>query len=294
MGFYIYDNPQNCIPILFLISFKQMEDLSKHQLILLVLLITFITSIGTSIISFTLLQEAPVEVTQNINRVVEKTVERVVTEPGEKEKVIETVVVTEEDRVLDTISKNENSIVRLLTLGADGGEVVSGLGLVVTENGVVVADIRSYTATQSYSLRFNDGQVLPTGDIEVDSVNGLVFIKARVPADIGSYSFDPAVLGNSDTLKIGQTLVAISGKDSNSASIGRIKQINFGADQTSVSLIVSDMPVSRASQGSPALNLSGEVVGMEALVSSGDSTYSYVPVNKIKSALSVVLPEFLE
>ena len=91
-----------------------MEDLTKHQLILIVLLITFVTSIATGIITFTLLnKEAPVEVTQQINRVVEKTIERVVTEPGKPDKVVTTVVVNEEDRVLESISKNEKSIVRL-------------------------------------------------------------------------------------------------------------------------------------------------------------------------------------
>ena len=92
-----------------------MEDLNKHQLILIVLLITFVTSIATGIITFTLLSEAPVEVTQTINRVVEKTIERVVPAEGQPEKVITTVVVNEEDRVLDTIAKNEKYAFRKIS-----------------------------------------------------------------------------------------------------------------------------------------------------------------------------------
>src|SRR3989338_3016811 len=119
-----------------------MEDLTKHQLILIVLLVTFVTSIATGIITFSLLSEAPVEVTQTINRVVEKTIERVVTEPGKPDKVVTTVIVNEEDRVLEAIAKNEKSIVRLKTAGADGTEVVSGLGLVVSGDGFNVAALR--------------------------------------------------------------------------------------------------------------------------------------------------------
>src|SRR3990167_6260150 len=135
-----------------------MEDLTKHQLILIVLLVTFVTSIATGIITFTLLSEAPVEVTQTINRVVEKTIERVVTEPGKPDKVVTTVVVNEEDRVLEAISKNEKSIVRLKTVGADGTEVVSGLGLVVSLDGVIVAALKSYNLASSYFILFYDGK----------------------------------------------------------------------------------------------------------------------------------------
>ena len=85
-----------------------MEDLTKHQLILIVLLITFVTSIATGIITFYFASEAPVEVTQQINRVVEKLL-KVVTEPGKPDKVV-TTVVNEEDRVLESISKMKNQL----------------------------------------------------------------------------------------------------------------------------------------------------------------------------------------
>src|SRR3989344_2283521 len=137
-----------------------MEDLSKHQLILLVLLITFVTSIATGIITFSLLQEAPVEVTQTINRVVEKTIERVVPEEGSKttEKVITTVVVNEDDRILEAIGKNEKSIVRLKTIGADSSEIFAGIGIVIDGNGTIVSDARNYNKALSYSIVFSDGQ----------------------------------------------------------------------------------------------------------------------------------------
>jgi S1-C subfamily serine protease len=269
-----------------------MEDLTKHQLILINLLITFVTSIATGIITFTLLSEAPVEVTQQINRVVEKTIERVVpAEPGKPEKVVTTVVVNEEDRVLDAISKNEKSVVRLKTLGADGTEIISGLGLVISADGVVVADLRSYSSTAAYSISFHDGKVYPTGKVFIDNENGLVFIKTQVPISEPKYAFYPVSLGNSDGLKIGQTIVAISGKDSNAVSIGRVRQISLADDKKSVTEILSDIIVSRSFPGSPIVNLSGEAIGLEKQAAEGGQTYSYMPINTIKISLPKALEE---
>src|SRR3989344_8517758 len=96
-----------------------MEDLNKNQFILLVLLVTFVTSIATGIMTSALLQEAPVEITRNINRIVEKTVETVIpgniiSTPSETVfKEVTTIVVKEEDSVVDAISKNAQAIVRI-------------------------------------------------------------------------------------------------------------------------------------------------------------------------------------
>jgi len=269
-----------------------MEDLTKHQLILITLLIAFVTSIATGIMTFTLLSEAPVEVTQTINRVVEKTIERVVTEPGKPDKVVTTVVVNEEDRVLESIAKNEKSIVRLKTMGADGSEIVAGVGLVISADGVIVADIRSYNAASTFTILFYDGKTYSSGKVITDNEKGLIFLKTAVPPkENPKYTFYPAVFGDSDTLKIGQTLVAISGKDSNAATIGRIFQLSFGEDKKTITDILSDIKISKANFGSPALNLSGEVMGLEAPFTESDTQYTYIPINVVKSLTSKALEQ---
>jgi len=269
-----------------------MEDLTKHQLILIVLLITFVTSIATGIITFTLLSEAPVEVTQQINRVVERTIEKVVPADGQPEKIVTTVVVNEEDRVLEAIAKNEKSIVRLKTAGADGSEIFSGIGLVVSGDGTIAADLRSYNAASPFTILFYDGKTYPSGKVFVDSVNGLVFIKTSVPqGETPKYTFYPTVFSNSDGLKIGQTLVVISGRDSNAVSIGRIYQLTLGQDKKTVTSILSDLKISKTHLGSPAVNLSGEVIGLESPFNEIDTEYSFVPINVVKLATTKALEE---
>ncbi|MDP2593910.1 MAG: hypothetical protein Q8P36_01040, partial [bacterium] len=53
------------------------EGLSKSQLVLLTILVNFITSVATGILTVSLLDHAPAYVTQTVSRVVEHTIETV-------------------------------------------------------------------------------------------------------------------------------------------------------------------------------------------------------------------------
>lgn len=57
------------------------KELNKTQLILLTLLITFVVSIATGIITVTLMQQMPKSATQTINNIIQRTIEKVSTVP---------------------------------------------------------------------------------------------------------------------------------------------------------------------------------------------------------------------
>src|SRR3990167_7793476 len=119
------------------------KDLNKSQLILLAILLSFITSIATGITTVTLMQQAPSSVTIPINRVVRETVEKIVPVPGKN--TVQTIVIKEEDLVVDAIAKNKSAVFTITKEKQDlledkTVEVDAGQGFAISKEGFIVVD----------------------------------------------------------------------------------------------------------------------------------------------------------
>ena len=216
-----------------------MEDLNKNQIILLVLLISFVTSIATGIMTTALLQEAPIEVTRNINRIVEKTIETVttptnITTPGQKE--VTTVVVKEEDLIMSSIDKNVKSIVRITEKDSVTGVVnFFGLGLVINKEGFIVADRKMMTVGNTYSVKMSDDTEFSLAPQNLDKQTNFAMFKVVKP-EKSTYNFVSATLADNEP-KLGQTLTSLSGETNNSVSVGRVVSLIMKESGTGTSTV---------------------------------------------------------
>ena len=136
------------------------KELNKSQLILLAILLSFITSIATGIVTVTLLQQAPISVTTPINRVVQQTVEKITQIEGKP--TVQTVVVKEEDLVVDAIAKNQSAIFTITKNGMDingqFGEISAGKGFIVSNNDIIVADAGMVPGNETYFVKNSRGE----------------------------------------------------------------------------------------------------------------------------------------
>lgn len=260
-----------------------MEDLNKTQLVLLCLLVSFVTSISTGIITFSLLEEAPQTVTQTINRVVERTVEKVVPQQsGPPLKEVTTVVVKEEDLVVDAIKKSSQSLVRISDNVLGGGQV-RAIGMVVSNKGVILTDKGSILENGSYNATFFDGRSFSLRIVDGGSSN-TIFLQPN--GDTGDYKFFPAETANSDGIQLGQTVIALGGKESNSVAIGRIKALNEGntGTTTKITNVEIDVPLNDLIPGSLLLNLSGQIIGIEDYDFVTGQENDYLAISPIRTA----------
>lgn len=264
-----------------------MEDLNKTQLVLLTLLVSFVTSIATGIITVSLLQEAPTEITQTVNRVVEKTIEQVAPQTnGDQASVKEvTVVVNEEDRVIDSIQKNEKSVVRIQYDQGDGTTPFYGIGVLIDKNGIVVTDMTDIFR-QNYSFKGTtyDGSKYDLRYRGESQVRSLVFFEI-IKNSQSKLVAEPATISGSD-LKLGQTVIAIDGQDRSTVSVGRVTAL-VPSQPGNLTFIESDMASSPSVYGGPLLNLSGEVVGLRISPGNEEPFIASKDILTAKSELSL-------
>jgi S1-C subfamily serine protease len=242
-----------------------MEDLTKTQIVLLTLLVSFITSIATGIITTSLLAQAPATVTETINRVVERTVERPATQG---EAVREVTIVKEGDAIVGSIDNGAKSLVRIKS---PSGEFYA-LGVVVSKFGHVLSDRRDLSQTGPYSVTLSDGTSHPAIVVKASDTGSMVLFKIQTD-DAFLRTLTPITLSRNDP-KLGQTVIALEGSEKNVIAVGRILSLD-----PSSGMAQTDIPIASETQGGPLMNLSGELVGLKtsnADLTIPPSTYTVV------------------
>jgi S1-C subfamily serine protease len=231
-----------------------MEDLTKTQIVLLTLLVSFITSIATGIITTSLLAQAPQAVTQTIDRVVERTIERVAPVTDGSTTVKEVTIVKEGDAMVSSIESASKSLVRVRL---PDGRGLYALGVVINRQGLILTDKREIVPNGAYTVVLPDGTSVPAFVERLSPTSGLALFK--ISADEAKLrSLVPISFSKVDS-KLGQTVVSLGGIEKNVVSEGRttfVDEIN-GFLRTTVS---KESEI----EGGILLNLSGEVLGMKS------------------------------
>ena len=115
------------------------KELNKSQLILLAILLSFITSIATGIVTVTLMQQAPASVTAPITRIIKQTVEKIM--PSE---VVNNAPALSEDqkKLLEELKAIKPLTVSLFLKGeTEDKDKILGTGFFLGNNKVVVASL---------------------------------------------------------------------------------------------------------------------------------------------------------
>jgi S1-C subfamily serine protease len=161
-------------------------------------------------------------------------------------------------------------------------EIGSGIGsgFVIDREGHIVTNYHVVEFAQEVEVHFQSGLKVYGQVIGEDLDSDLALIKVDVDPE-GLY---PLPLGDSDQLRVGQTVVAIGNPFGLSGTMtvgivsarGRtlesIRQTEAGAFFSAGDLIQTDATINPGNSGGPLLNINGEVIGINRALQTGGGT----------------------
>lgn len=308
-----------------------MEELTKQQLIMLVFLVSFVTALFTGIVTVSLVQQAPGTITQTIQKVIERSASiEPHAPPLEKEeaKELEVGALSRDVLIGDIVNRVSPAVVSVIASkdipiieryyvnpfseddffgnwfpdikipqfrekGTERQQISSGSGFFVSEDGFLITNKHVVSdKSAEYSIVTNDEKTISVKVIARDPLHDVAVLKAN------GKSFSFISLGDSDSVKIGHTAIAIGnalGEFQNTVSIGVISGLKrnitaFGGGggvENLTDLIQTDAAINPGNSGGPLLNLKGEAVGLNTAVAQGAENIGFaLPINQIKKGLN--------
>ncbi|HEY5383002.1 MAG TPA: hypothetical protein VIJ88_00380, partial [Candidatus Paceibacterota bacterium] len=188
-----------------------LEHLNKHQIVLLALLVSFVSSIATGIVTVSLLDQAPPGVTKTINQIVEHTIQTVVpASPNAAAAVVtqKTVVVKDDDLTAQSIASVQKGIIRIVGKGDDQ---LIARGIIVDSKGTAITDRGSLDASSfgSFEAILASGErvsiTIPKGQ---SASSSLEFINVAVGTSTG---FAAVPIADPSKLQLGQSVIRVGG-----------------------------------------------------------------------------------
>ncbi len=207
---------------------------------------------------------------------------------------------TEEEWTLISLYEQNNpSVVHIRVAGSSGsgegsGFVFDTLGHIVTNNHVV-AGARQIVVT------FADDTQAAATIIGTDPQSDLAVIKVDVPAQ----SLVPVTLGDSEQLRVGQTVIAIGnpfGLEGTMttgiiSALGRqlpsgVQTVN-GSQYVIPDIIQTDAAINPGNSGGPLFNLQGQVVGVNTAIESAVQSSAGVGYAIPANIVATVVPQLI-
>jgi serine protease Do len=171
-------------------------------------------------------------------------------------------------------------------IGAGSGFFISSDGLVLTNNHVV-------EGAETIKVRLSDNTDLTAKIVGRDPATDIAVLRVE-----GKGPFVPLSLGNSDSLRVGEWVMAVGNplRMEHTITVGVVsakgRTLGLSAETRSFeNFIQTDAAINLGNSGGPLVNLRGEVVGINTAINAAGQNLGFaVPINTAKS----VLPQLKE
>lgn len=212
-------------------------------------------------------------------------------------KAVVAIVATKDVPVIGQCAERNGRVTYIVPCqqGTEQREVGGGSGFFVSQDGLVLTNKHVIAdAKASYTVFTTDGKKYPATVKRVDPNEDLAILQVQ------SDGFPFLALGDSDTVRLGQTAIAIGnalGAFNNTVSVGVISGMNRtvtasarnGISQKLSGMIQTDSAINSGNSGGPLLNLQGQVVGITTAVATNAQSIGFaLPSNRAKALIAAI------
>lgn len=192
-----------------------------------------------------------------------------------------------------------NSVVRITT-GSDSGDIFGGprdglgSGIVLDEEGHILTNYHVVRGFDEVSVTFADGTTVDAEVVGTDPGNDIALVRADADASL----LEPAALGDSSSVQVGELVAAIGspfgldGTFTTGVVSGLNRTLPSSADGRPIrGLLQTDTAVNPGNSGGALFNMRGEVIGINTAIENpgggGFAGVAYaVPINTPKRFLT--------
>ena len=185
-------------------------------------------------------------------------------------------------------------------------EQAAGTGIIIASSGLIITNRHVVpSGTTSVSVTLSDGTELKNVSVvgrtsDSDSLD-VAFLKIN---DAKGHKLQPAVIGDSSTVQVGDDVVAIGnalGQFQNTVTSGIIsgygRSVQAGdssGDSSSTEnlddLFQTDAAINEGNSGGPLVNLNGQVIGINTAIAGNAQNIGFaIPINDVSGLISQVL-----
>jgi serine protease Do len=165
----------------------------------------------------------------------------------------------------------------------------AGTGFLVAADGHILTNHHVIDGADRITVRLTDGRTLRAQRIGSDPDTDIALIKIDAPRPLPF-----AVMGNSDSLRVGEWVLAIGNPLAyeHTVTVGVVSFLGRKLFDSSLDrYIQTDAAINFGNSGGPLINVQGEVIGINSAISSRSSNIGFaVPINQA----SAILPQLRE
>jgi len=258
------------------------EQLSRSQVLLLGLLVSFVTSIATGIVTVSLMDQAPPVVAQTVNRVIERTVQQVVPNQSAAAVVTQekTIVVKESELVSQAVTRVSPSIVRLYSNDSQN-PVFLGLGIIVEASGTIAADSAGLGDAGDAVVDISGSSHVRAFVTSRDEKNGIAYLSpASTTIEGKTPAWTPISIATHSPM-LGESIVTLSGKTIARVAEGIVTSIIPASPTLGAKVIDTDITETSIMAGSPLIDTNGSLVGISTGAGRQSSPSGFVTASVI-------------